>query len=1093
MYKKRDILKNKKGISPIIETLVTVGIVIVLLVIFYISAINIFTPHDNPAIDLNAKSIGLLESLTAFPGSGSGYTYEWQYDPIFVDFPGLVTTETLAYGLVQVDDEGTVNVIEYHEFSEDSIGFSKTCFLAGTKIVLSDGSYKNIEDIRTGDMVKSYDEKTGSIDSRQVTEIFHHSPEEMDDYYLLINNCLRVTPDHRFYSNGRWITAGDLKIGDPLFYTSSEYTVESVEKIFEKEPSYNFEVEGNHNYFVALDTSKALVHNQGPQLPSPVARFTWFDMDGPHSQGTAIFLNAEESTAPAVTTIVNYSWYFNWDYNKDGVPPAGSQDAYGLDKKYYSFDPGHSNPFPVTLRIKSSNNNVDYTTHIVQANQPTSYFIEEKPWVLTSKNIFPPVGNDTLLPYGGGYYIKYTPTILTPPGYMTYVFEIKDKNKPPVTIIDYGKFKQFDNNNIRYYMLKEDLGLKSTERTVYNFNISLEVDGEVLQYGANYDDVYAMESVGKDVLVYYKANYSTGEILKRPYYKKGRIIVSVFIGGKEPNYPPGTSRPTNPINSATDVRWNTNLRWSEAVDPNDDRVFYDVYFGKEEDYDEIRDLNQEFRAAENLTTSTCSSFFIFDPEAPASGGRILYKYRKYYWRVVARDIHGAETVNDIWHFTTEDNKPPNIPSNPTPVHTMIDFNVSSNLQWSCTDPNSGDRLRYNVSFGEEPLPNVVKTNLFLRRWDPKELPLFTGRLKYDTKFYWSILPRDLYNVYPLGQIPIWSFTTAEKGLDHYANYGLNDGEYITTPGIGQTFIAGKNGTLRTINLSIKNESSLGTIDVTIYTASIDDAGPPTLKIGSLLGKATLGSSDFITTDYEWKKIYIKNLADEEGIQVEKDQLYFIMLSANFDYSWEFGELYDDQPYPQGSAWRFTGGSWGQIVDEAVVKDFTFKTYVYRDFDPDANHQDTSSSSDYSFFTTNAQTFTAVNQGDLMKINLSLKNNDPDNTSNLIVRLYEGTTPPNNFLNVEPLAITTIEGFYDEAGDYTWRSAEFLFKPAYITQGETYCIVVTSANADYQWQKSPGYGGGTAYNFTFVVIPGDPPWEELTDDFLFEVYVDTEMG
>jgi len=126
----------------------------------------------------------------------------------------------------------------------------------------------------------------------------------------------------------------------------------------------------------------------------------------------------------------------------------------------------------------------------------------------------------------------------------------------------------------------------------------------------------------------------------------------------------------------------------------------------------------------------------------------------------------------------------------------------------------------------------------------------------------------------------------------------------------------------------------------------------------------------------------------------------------------------------------------------------------------------------------------------MKINLSLKNNEPDNIDNLTVRIYEGTTPPDNFLNVEPLAITTIEGFYDEAGDYTWRSAEFLFKPAYITQGETYCIVVTSANTDYQWQKSPGYADGTAYNFMSGV---KPPWQVLTDDFFFQVYIDDVMG
>jgi len=140
---------------------------------------------------------------------------------------------------------------------------NETCFLSGTKVLMSDGSYKNIEDIEIGEYVKSYDVKTDSIIDCKVTNVLSHSKKEMSEYYLLINDFLRVTPNHKFYSKGEWIFANDLKPGDFLFTNDKiNFEIESVEKIFEKEKSYDLTVENNHNYFVSLDNNIAvLVHN----------------------------------------------------------------------------------------------------------------------------------------------------------------------------------------------------------------------------------------------------------------------------------------------------------------------------------------------------------------------------------------------------------------------------------------------------------------------------------------------------------------------------------------------------------------------------------------------------------------------------------------------------------------------------------------------------------------------------------------------------------------------------------------------------------------------------------------------------------------
>jgi len=135
---------------------------------------------------------------------------------------------------------------------------------------MGDESYKNIEDIVIGDMVKCYDQIKREIVDSKVTHVFHHLPEEMGEFYLVINDQLRVTPNHLIYSDGGWIEASDLKIGDSLFYPSIENRANSIKKVFDRVETFNIEVEGHHNYFVALGNEDTLVHNDDPSPPPSV-------------------------------------------------------------------------------------------------------------------------------------------------------------------------------------------------------------------------------------------------------------------------------------------------------------------------------------------------------------------------------------------------------------------------------------------------------------------------------------------------------------------------------------------------------------------------------------------------------------------------------------------------------------------------------------------------------------------------------------------------------------------------------------------------------------------------------------------------------
>jgi hypothetical protein len=134
-----------------------------------------------------------------------------------------------------------------------------TCFLKGTSISMADGSLKNIEDIRIGDIVVAYDENNKKIVQSKVTDVFHHKADEMTDYYLIINGKIKVTPNHLLFINNDWEYAGKAKIGDNLLDIDGEHKlIYSIGTVLNKVPTYNFEVETYHNYFA----EEILAHNQ---------------------------------------------------------------------------------------------------------------------------------------------------------------------------------------------------------------------------------------------------------------------------------------------------------------------------------------------------------------------------------------------------------------------------------------------------------------------------------------------------------------------------------------------------------------------------------------------------------------------------------------------------------------------------------------------------------------------------------------------------------------------------------------------------------------------------------------------------------------
>jgi hypothetical protein len=159
-------------------------------------------------------------------------------------------------------------------------------------------------------------------------------------------------------------------------------------------------------------------------------------------------------------------------------------------------------------------------------------------------------------------------------------------------------------------------------------------------------------------------SYSAG------YPNKDLKYATCFI----PNLPPNKPCNPNPADGATGVSVNADISWT-CSDPDGDPLTYDVYFGSSS----IPPL-----------VSSAQSVTYYNPDT-------MNYNTQYYWKIVAKDNHGAENTGPLWSFTTTNNKPPNKPaiSGPTSVKAGKTYTYS----FVASDPE-GDDIWYHIHWGD---------------------------------------------------------------------------------------------------------------------------------------------------------------------------------------------------------------------------------------------------------------------------------------------------------------------------------------------------------------------------------------------------------
>lgn len=156
----------------------------------------------------------------------------------------------------------------YYFYSQSSYygygqsGYFSGCFTADTKVLMADGTYKAIADVRPGENVMSYNTETKTMTVNPVGKLLIHPSIPGNDELMLVNSDLRVTTNHNVWSPSRkiWLRADKLNVGDTLLDTNGNETpIKSIE--FLGKPNikvYNLSLNGQeHNYFAG----GYLVHN----------------------------------------------------------------------------------------------------------------------------------------------------------------------------------------------------------------------------------------------------------------------------------------------------------------------------------------------------------------------------------------------------------------------------------------------------------------------------------------------------------------------------------------------------------------------------------------------------------------------------------------------------------------------------------------------------------------------------------------------------------------------------------------------------------------------------------------------------------------
>jgi Pretoxin HINT domain len=141
-------------------------------------------------------------------------------------------------------------------------------FRADTLILMADGTKKPIGEVEVGDKVVATDPVTGKKSIREVTRLFTHIDDDLLDLVVLTDDgveTIHTTDHHRFWNDTRkaWVEANDLQSGERLLTADGDpVTIGQLNRVPGAAPMLDLTIEYDYTFYVALNGTAVLVHNQ---------------------------------------------------------------------------------------------------------------------------------------------------------------------------------------------------------------------------------------------------------------------------------------------------------------------------------------------------------------------------------------------------------------------------------------------------------------------------------------------------------------------------------------------------------------------------------------------------------------------------------------------------------------------------------------------------------------------------------------------------------------------------------------------------------------------------------------------------------------
>jgi RHS repeat-associated protein len=156
-------------------------------------------------------------------------------------------------------------------------------FAEGTLVLMADGTYKPIEDIKVGDKVLATDPETGERGARPVTALINGSGEK-DLVDITVESAtgkpgtFTATTGHPLWlpEEGVWADAGTLKTGQWVqTQAGGKVKITKVRHHTAAASVYNLTVDDLHTYYVLAGQTPVLVHNSNGCIHASVAYQDW--------------------------------------------------------------------------------------------------------------------------------------------------------------------------------------------------------------------------------------------------------------------------------------------------------------------------------------------------------------------------------------------------------------------------------------------------------------------------------------------------------------------------------------------------------------------------------------------------------------------------------------------------------------------------------------------------------------------------------------------------------------------------------------------------------------------------------------------------